>query len=516
MNKPTSFFNGLSLRSKILIPLISISFISFAITFMIFHSYLANKFENEIQKRVETIANTIIYSCDASSDPLQIQRLVTTLQLETDVIRIITITGNPSTVFASSRIQWIGKKISDIKDLPERPFLSAAATSSKLYQFEKRTAKSIIYISSMKVSRKGSSEILDENGAVLVEIDILTSRTELFWALLLMTLGLLLSTSMVAIAIYLIIIRFIIHPADAIINTTIQRANGNTKVRVPLFSNNKNDKIVAISMSLNEMLDELEMESSRRSQIEQQVRESEAKLNELNSNKNTFFSIIAHDLKNPFNSILGFSQLLQDDFDSFSPEEQRRFIKRINDGLNNVYKLLENLLEWSRVQLGRSEYNPEPIDLGLLIFEIVSAHKLSFEKKSQNIHVDIPDNTIVQADQNMTQTILRNLVSNAIKFSGNHKTIWIRTITSVMLDKVPLGFIGIVVTDEGIGIKKENLGLLFRIDSGFHQKGTAMETGTGLGLILCKEFVEKHGGAIWAESEDNHGSTFYFTLPMSG
>jgi len=286
-------------------------------------------------------------------------------------------------------------------------------------------------------------------------------------------------------------------------------------VRVPVFSNNKKDKIVAISLSLNEMLDELELESSRRSRVEQQIRDSEVKLRELNSNKNTFFSIIAHDLKSPFNSILGFSRLLQDEFHAYTPEEQYRFIRRINEGLNNVYKLLENLLEWSRLQLGRSEFNPEEMDIGLLIFEMVHAQKLSFEKKAQTVKIEIPDNTLVHADKNMIQTTLRNLISNAVKFSGENKTIRISAVSPASSDRVPRGFTGIAVSDEGVGINKENLELLFRIDSGFHRQGTARETGTGLGLILCKEFVEKHGGKIWAESEEGKGSTFTFTVPSA-
>ncbi|MCX6285253.1 MAG: HAMP domain-containing sensor histidine kinase [Bacteroidetes bacterium] len=461
---------------------------------------------------METIANTIIYFCDASSDPLQIQRLVTTLQLEPEIGRIITIAGNPPTVFASSRIQWIDKNLSTIKDLPEMPFLFAAATSSRMYHFEKRTAGSIIYITSLKLTKIVSSGMLAENGAVFVELNVQSSRKELSLSLLFMTFGLLLSTSLVALIIFLIINRFILQPADVIINTMEARANGNTKIRVPVFSS---DEIGTISISLNEMLDELELESSRRSQTEQQIRESEAKLRELNSTKNTFFSIIAHDLKSPFNSILGFSRLLQDEYDSFSPDEQLRFIRRINDGINNVYKLLENLLEWSKVQLGRNEFSPEAFDIGLMIFEMVHADKLSFEKKAQKVRIEIPDNTIVHADQNMTRTILRNLVSNAVKFSGDNKTILIKTVTPSTSDKEQRNFIGIAVIDEGIGIQKENLDLLFRIDSGFHRKGTAMESGTGLGLILCKEFVEKQGGIIWAESEEGKGSSFTFTVPSA-
>ncbi|MCX6281565.1 MAG: HAMP domain-containing sensor histidine kinase, partial [Bacteroidetes bacterium] len=415
-------------------------------------------------------------------------------------------------VFASSRIQWINKNISAIRDLPEMPFLSVAANSRKIYRFEKKTSKSIIIITSLQVQRTGSSGMKAENGGVFVELNIESLRKELSASILWMTLGLLLSTSIVALIIFLIISRVILHPADTIIHAMIRRSNGDATSRVPFLSN---DKIGAIALSLNEMLDELELESSKRNLIELQIRDSEAKLRELNANKNTFFPIIAHDLKSPFNSILGFSKLLQDEYDSFTPEEHKRFIKRINDGLLNVFKLLENLLEWSRVQLGRSEFNQEDVDIGLLSFEIINAHKLIFEKKHQQVSIQIPDNTMVHADQNMLRTIIRNLVSNAVKFSGENKTIRINTLATASANKVPPGFIGIRVTDEGVGIKEEDLGLLFRIDSGYRQKGTAMEGGTGLGLILCKEFVEKHKGIIWVESEAGKGSSFTFTVPLA-
>jgi len=515
MIKYPSFLFRFSLRSKILIPLISISFLTFTLSFWIFYWYLENNSENEIKKHAETIANTIIYCCDASYDPNQIQRLVTTLQLETDVEMILTIAGNPPMVFASSRVQWLNNNLSVLRNLPDSSALFNAATSPRMSLFEKRTAEWFDYITSIKVSKTGLQGISGENGAVFVRLNIQSARTKLSLAVFRMTIGLLLSTCFVAFIIFLIIRGYILRPADAIINTMMCRTNGDAKSRVPVFSTNLNDKIVAISLSLNEMLDELELESSRRSLTEQKLRESEAKLLELNANKNTFFSIIAHDLKSPFHSILGFSKLLQDEFTSSTPEQQQLFLNRINEGLNNVFTLLENLLEWSRVQLGRIDFNPKVVNIGSLIFEIAGIYKLSADKKAQTVLIDIPPYTFVHADKDMLRTILSNLISNAVKFTPDNKTIRITTLTSRSCFRVPEGFIGITITDEGIGIRKEDLALLFRIDSGFQRKGTAMESGTGLGLILCKEFVEKHGGNIWVESEENKGSSFTFTVPFS-
>ncbi|MBE0649018.1 MAG: HAMP domain-containing histidine kinase, partial [Bacteroidales bacterium] len=180
-----------------------------------------------------------------------------------------------------------------------------------------------------------------------------------------------------------------------------------------------------------------------------------------------------------------------------------------------VYKLLENLLDWSRIQLGGIEFHPEPVDLRRIVMEILNVDKLSREKKEIRVISDIPENLIVFADENMVKTILRNLVTNAVKFSAIGGSIRISVIPSSELDQIQTGFIGIAVTDYGIGISEENLDSLFKIDSGFRMKGTSNETGTGLGLVLCKEFVDAHGGTIWVESEVGKGSAFIFTIPLS-
>ncbi len=513
MIKQSFFAQGLSLRSKLLGPLISISVVTFILTFWLFRWYLTDQFENEAKKRVETIASTIIYSCDASADPIQIQRLVTTLQLEKDVTMIMTLSGNPPVIFAASKIQWIGKGLSELKDFEERPFVRAAASTRGIYRYERHIAGTSIFISSLKFSGTNTQGILTENGAVYVELDTKALHKELSLAVLAMALGTLISISLGTFFIYLSIKRFILRPSDSMITTMDRRSKGDLLARVPVAAKQTKDKIVAISMALNEMLDELDRELERRSRIEQQLRESEVKLQELNSNKNKFFSIIAHDLKSPFNAILGFSELLHAEFDSLTKEEQKLYVCKIKDGLRNNYKLLENLLEWSRVQSGRFEFNPEPFDIGLLIAEMADTQSLSFEKKSQVIRIEIPDKTMVYADFNMTQTILRNLISNAIKFTDKHKTICIATTTPTESEQAAEGFVAIAVKDEGVGIKQKDLELLFRIDSGFHTKGTAKETGTGLGLILCYEFVARHGGKIWVTSEEGVGSVFSFTLP---
>ena len=500
------------MRLKILIPLISISFIIFGFTFWIFYRYLVTSFDEEIKKRAETIASLIIYSSDVFRDPRQIQRLVTTLNLEPDVNLIVTVAGNPPTVFASSRVQWIDKNISFISNLPERPFLRASATAKKGYHFERRTDDSFIYIASLTVTRfKGSAGMIG-SGALLLDLNVSSFMYELRQAIILMAVGLAFSTILIAFFIYLTIRRFILVPAKAMKIVMLNRTRGKIKERVPVYFH---DEIGSIALSLNEMLDQLEDESNKRSLIENRLRESESKLRELNSNKDKFSSIIAHDLKSPFSAILGFSKLLQDEYTTSSPEQHQLFIRRIVDGLSNVYRLLENLLDWSRIQLGGIEFHPERLDIGLMAFEIIHDNKLNLEKKEIGVKVEIPESTTVFADKNMIKTILRNLVSNALKFSPVGKQVRICVFPSSESDRVPPGFIGLAVIDQGVGISNKDLNYLFRIDSGFRRLGTSNETGTGLGLVLCREFVEIYGGQIWAESEEGKGSTFIFTVPLS-
>jgi len=384
--------------------------------------------------------------------------------------------------------------------------------SDREYRYEKQAEDSFLYIVSFNITWPRENSGLLGKGALLVELDVTAFMGQLFSAVLLMTISLALSISLIAFFTYLIIRKYILRPAIAIQKVMSRRAAGDLQARVPVFSH---DEIGSISQSLNQMLDQLDQESTQRSLVEQRLRESESKLLEMNSSKDKFFSLISHDLKSPFNAILGFSTLLQSEYKDLSTQQRIMFIDRIVDGLTNVYKLLENLLEWSRIQLGGIEFKPEPLDVGLMAYEIVSINKLSAEKKRITLSVEIHGHTIVYGDKNMLNTILRNLISNAIKFSKPGGSVKIRTLRPNESDRIHEGFIGLAVIDEGTGIATSELGSLFRIDSGFHRKGTLNETGTGLGLVLCKEFIETYGGEIWVECEPGNGSTFIFTIPLS-
>jgi signal transduction histidine kinase len=238
------------------------------------------------------------------------------------------------------------------------------------------------------------------------------------------------------------------------------------------------------------------------------VQQQNISLQELNATKDKFFSIISHDLKGPLNSLTSFSGLLINHADSLSKEEITMLAKDLDKSLKNLFALLENLLEWSRSQTGNIEFTPEVFDLQKLLD--INRELLSAQAQTKNIEiVHEPGAPIhVLAHKHSVNTVIRNLISNAIKFTGTGGKI-IVGIKHVNKELI------ISIADTGVGMPKEIVDKLFRIDTKHSTRGTADEKGTGLGLILCKEFIEKNGGRIWVESAVGKGSSFYFTLTES-
>ena len=238
----------------------------------------------------------------------------------------------------------------------------------------------------------------------------------------------------------------------------------------------------------------------------QQIKQQNELLSQMNAEKDKFFSIIAHDLKSPFCTIAGFSERLVEQINAKNNAGIEKFAQIILKSSNNAMNLLMNLLEWSQSKTGRMVYDPEVFVLEELIDETISQSTIIAGQKSIAINKDLSVQTTVYADKYMISTVLRNLISNAIKFtkSGGKITISATKDQNVMV---------ISVTDTGLGISKESIGKLFHLDQNISTSGTENEKGTGLGLILCKEFVEKHAGSIWVESELEKGSAFYFTIP---
>jgi two-component system sensor histidine kinase/response regulator len=231
-------------------------------------------------------------------------------------------------------------------------------------------------------------------------------------------------------------------------------------------------------------------------------------LKKLNASKDTFFSIIAHDLRGPFSGFLGLSELLLDEYDDLDQAEISQIADSMHKAAKRLYSFLENLLEWSRTQMGRVEFFPSRLDVSETITRIYSLFSVTADEKKINTISNIPKGTFVFADNNMLNTILRNLISNALKFTKQGGEITVNT------EKKDDDFLIVSVSDNGVGMNDEAKDKIFRLDTKHSTPGTANEQGSGLGLLLCKDLVEKHNGTIWVDSEVGKGTIFSFTLPL--
>jgi len=238
-----------------------------------------------------------------------------------------------------------------------------------------------------------------------------------------------------------------------------------------------------------------------------QLTQKNEELKRLNATKDKFFSIIAHDLKSPFSSLMGFAEMLTLHAESKNTDEVIEYSQIIHNSTKRVLGLVENLLQWSRTQLGTTHYQPEQLDVSIQAQNIVSLLCLNAEEKDIVISPKIEKGLVAYADQNLFSTVLRNLISNAIKFSRVGSVIYVSA-------KRQADLIEVAIMDSGVGIRQEDMEKLFQVDSTFSTKGTFNEKGTGLGLVLCKEFVEINKGEIWVESQLEKGSTFFFSVPL--
>ena len=227
----------------------------------------------------------------------------------------------------------------------------------------------------------------------------------------------------------------------------------------------------------------------------------------LNASKDKFFSIISHDLRTPFNSLLGISEFIIQSYEEMSHEEIKESITNIFHSSQKVYNLILNLFEWTRLHSGRFQVEQTRVNLFENVEEMLKIYANSAEAKKINLLNHVPDDINVMVDKYMLETILRNLISNAIKFTKQDGTVTVSAVTKS-------NFAEIAVSDNGVGISEEDQKKLFRIDTKFQTNGTAEEGGTGLGLILCKEFAEENGGTIYVNSTEGKGSRFIFTLPL--
>ncbi len=248
--------------------------------------------------------------------------------------------------------------------------------------------------------------------------------------------------------------------------------------------------------------------------------DSEAQLRNLNATKDKFFSILAHDLKNPFNIILGYADILSHDYDELTDTIKKEYIGQIEIGAQSAFRLLNNLLEWARSQTGSLQFDPQPIDISIPINNSLQVIEPQAQAKGIKFETDLSNNYWVFADLNMVRTVIRNLLTNAIKFSYPGSTV------RLTLEELKPGhpdlpteatenYLKVTVEDHGIGIGSSDLAKLFKTGEKVKTDGTANEVGTGLGLILCHEFIIRNNGRIWATSRQGEGSRFMFILPTT-
>jgi len=273
----------------------------------------------------------------------------------------------------------------------------------------------------------------------------------------------------------------------------------------------KSGELIDVEMNSKAMPDDTYQSFLRditeRKRAEEILIESEIRLRELNATKDKFFSIIAHDLKNPIGAFMNVSELLANMYETFSKEEILEILHEINSYAKRLFSLLENLLIWSKSQTGKIEIDPDLEKLDLVVSNCISILDLSAENKKIKLINEVDPNIVINADINMITTVIRNLMSNSIKYTMPGGEVKVSAVKDTK-------FVEVVVSDSGIGMSPETIGKLFRIDQHHTTPGTSNEKGTGLGLILCKEFVEKHNGRIWVTSVEDKGSEFHFTVPM--
>lgn len=239
-----------------------------------------------------------------------------------------------------------------------------------------------------------------------------------------------------------------------------------------------------------------------------ELKKANAELREINATKDKLFSIIAHDLRGPFTSLLGFSDLMIENINTYDADKFEKLLYHINSAAKSAYTLLENLLIWARSQNGQLLFRPRKTNISSLLKEVLISMSSLATIKNVSLKYSGSDDLIGLADSNMLNAIVRNLVSNAIKFCNSGGAIEVNASAKPDL-------IEISIADNGVGISDEVKEKLFKTTTGLSLAGTAHEKGTGLGLLICREFIEKHGGKIWVESNLGEGSKFIFTLPQN-
>lgn len=298
-----------------------------------------------------------------------------------------------------------------------------------------------------------------------------------------------------------------------LINTRKNGEEFKIELRTSVVRNEKNEPVAYFGIA-KDLTEQIRTEERAESVVEQlesvneQLRKSEEELKNSNAAKDKFFSLIAHDLRSPFSAILNLIHSLAEEFDTIPPEDIKYLLGRLDSSSKSFYVLLENLLQWSRIQTGRVEYCPFDFFIYEKINETINLLSNNADNKEIRIVNGVNPSIAVYADEGMIYSVLQNLLSNAIKFSHNYGII---TFTSEVSETEVL----ISIADNGVGIKEENLEKIFRIDIPHTTLGTNNEKGNGLGLIICKEMIEHNKGKLLVRSQPNNGTVFTFSLPKT-
>jgi signal transduction histidine kinase len=267
----------------------------------------------------------------------------------------------------------------------------------------------------------------------------------------------------------------------------------------------KNEEINQQKAEIEAQRDYIEQKNKELSEAFTQIQKQKEQLEELNFTKDKFFSIIAHDLRSPINSLLGFTNLLSNYADAMTTDEVKKISNDLNKSLQNVLQLIEDLLTWARSQMNKVDFKPDKVAVNQVLQEELDLALILFQKKEIDLEAQLQDNLYAFADSDHVKFVFRNLLTNALKFTNRNGKVIAKAYENEKK-------IYIQVIDNGVGIPQAIQEKMFQLDAIKSTKGTDNEKGTGLGLVLCKEFVRKNGGDIWVESKEGEGSCFTFSL----
>jgi signal transduction histidine kinase len=263
------------------------------------------------------------------------------------------------------------------------------------------------------------------------------------------------------------------------------------------------DESLEMNKELHQKNEEIEVQK-------QAIEEKSLTLERLNEAKDKFLSILSHDLKTPFNALVGYSRLLQNEFDTLEVDKQKEYIAVIHNNINRTHRLLDNMLLWAETQIHQYSLKLKPENIYQLIEDTMGVLQQNAKLKQIDLLNLVDKNLRVNADKNIIETVLRNLLSNALKFSNKNGVVEVKALELPEINGKKL--VKIIVSDNGVGMSPDKQAKLFNIKEKVSTKGTENEAGTGLGLLICKELVERHGGEISVESIENNGSRFSFTF----